>query len=105
MDAEADLFDSSLWPNALDQRSPVNELVCLLHQDDQEIHGAPAERHDLCAIYQKSVSGRQFERAEAQHFPVLIAHAIFSSMPVLERRRRGLRVRVASWLDFDQRPV
>src|SRR6266478_6338501 len=84
MDAEADLFDSSLWPNARDQGSPADDLVCLLHQDDEEIHGARAERHDLCAICQKSVSNREFERAEAQHFAALIAHGIFSSMPVLE---------------------
>ena len=84
------MFDSSLWPNALDQRSPVDDLVCLLHQDNQEIHGAPAKRHDLCAIYQKSVSDRQFERAEAQDFPVLIAHGIFSSIPVLEVTSPGI---------------
>jgi|SRR6266404_9447750 hypothetical protein len=84
MDAEADLFGSSLWPNALDQGSAVDDLVCLLHQDDQEIHGAGAKRHDLGAICQKSVSDRQFERAEAQDCPVPTAHGIFSSAPVLE---------------------
>jgi hypothetical protein len=26
--------------NALDQGSPTDDLVCLLHQDDEEIHGA-----------------------------------------------------------------
>jgi len=90
MDAEADLFDSSLWPNALDQRSPVDDLVCLLHQDNQEIRGAPAKRHDLCAVCQKSFSDRQFERAEAQDFPVLIAHGKFSSIPVLEVTSPGI---------------
>src|ERR1700688_903514 len=64
--------------------------VCLLHQDDEDIHGARAERYDLCAICQKSVSNRQFERAEAQDFPVLIAHGIFSAMPVLEFTSPGI---------------
>jgi len=36
--------------NALDQGSPADDLVCLLHQDDEEIHGVRAEWHDLCAI-------------------------------------------------------
>jgi hypothetical protein len=54
MDAQADLFDSSLWPNALDQSSPADDLVCVLHQDDEEIHGASAERYDPRAICQKS---------------------------------------------------
>ena len=90
MDAQADLFGSSLWPNALDQGSPADDLVCLLHQDDEEIHGARAERYDLCAICQKSVSDRQFERAEAQDFPVLIAHGIFSSNAVLEVTSPGI---------------
>jgi hypothetical protein len=84
VDAQADLFGSSLRPNALDQGSPANDLVCLLHQDDEEIHGARAERYDHCAIRQKSASDRQFERAEAQDFPVLIAHGTFSSVPVLK---------------------
>jgi hypothetical protein len=79
-----DLFGSSLWPNALDQGSPADDVVCLLHQDDEEVHGARAKRHDLCAICQKPASDRQFERAEAHNFPVLITHGIFSSMPVLE---------------------
>jgi hypothetical protein len=90
VDAQADLFGSSLWPNALDQGSPVDDLVCLLHQDDEEIHGARAERYDLCAICQKHVSDRQFERAEAQDFAALIAHGIFSSMPVLEVTSPGI---------------
>jgi len=62
----------------------------LRRQDDEEIHGPRAERHDLCAICQKSVSDRQFERAEAQDFPVLIARGIFSSMPVLEATSPGI---------------
>src|SRR5216683_6008796 len=90
MDAQADLFGSSRWPNALDQGSPADDLVCLLHQDDEDIHGARAKRHDLCAICQKSVSDRQFERAEAQDCPVLTAHGIFSSMPVLEATSPGI---------------
>ena len=49
-------------------------------RSSEEIHGARAERYDLCAICQKSVSDREFERAEAQHFAALIAHEIFSSM-------------------------
>ena len=56
----------------------------------EEIHGARAERYDLCAICQKSVSDRQFERAEAQDLAVLIAHGIFSSMPVLEATSPGI---------------
>jgi len=56
---------SSVWAFALQ--------VCLLHQDDEEIHGARTERYDLCAICQKSVSDREFERAESQHFAALIA--------------------------------
>src|SRR5258708_16373552 len=84
MDAEADLFGSSLWPNTLDQGFPGDDLVCLLHQDDEEIHGARAERYGLCAICQKPVSDRQFERAEAQDGPTLIAHGMFSSMPIIE---------------------
>ena len=90
MDAQADLFGSSLWPNALDQGSPADELVRLLHQDDEEIHGARAERYDLCAICQKSVSDRQFERPEAQDLPALIAHEIFSTMPILEVTSPGI---------------
>jgi hypothetical protein len=90
VDAQADLFGSSLRPNALDQGSPADDLVCLLHQDDEEIHGARAERYDLCAICQKHVSDRQFERAEAQDFAALIAHGIFSSMPVLEVTSPGI---------------
>ena len=82
MDAQADLFDS-FWPNALDQGSPADDLVCLLHQDDEEIHGARAEWYDLCAICQKSISDRQFERAEAQDLAALIAYGIFSFTPVL----------------------
>ena len=39
--------------NALDQGSPTDDLVCLLHRDDEEIHDARAEWHDLCAICQK----------------------------------------------------
>jgi hypothetical protein len=84
------LFDSPLWPNALDQGSPADDVVCVLHQDDEEIHGARAERYDLCAICQESVSDRQFERAEAQDFPVLIAHGIFASMPVLDVTSPGI---------------
>jgi hypothetical protein len=84
VDAEADLFGSPLWPNALDQGSPADNLVCLLHQDDEEIHSARAERYDLCAICQKPVSDREFEGAKAQHFGALVAHGSFSSMPVLE---------------------
>jgi hypothetical protein len=45
---------------------------------------------NLCAICQKSVSDREFERAEAQHFAALIAHGIFSSMPVLEVTSPGI---------------
>jgi len=90
VDAQADLFDSSLWPNALDQGSPADDLVCLLHQDDEEIHGARAERYDLCAICEKSVSDRQFERAKAQDFPMPIAHGIFSSRPVIEVTSPGI---------------
>ena len=56
----------------------------------EEIHGARAERYDLCAICQKSVSDRELERAEAQHFAALIAHGIFSSMPVLEVTSSGI---------------
>jgi len=63
--------------------TPVSNLVCLLHQDDEEIHGARAERYDLCAICQKHDSDRQFEGAEAQNFAALIAQGIFLSMPVL----------------------
>jgi hypothetical protein len=84
------LFGSSLWPNALDQGSPSDNLVCLLRQDDQEIHGARAERDGLCAICQKSVPNRQFERAEAQHFAALVAHGIFSSKLVLEPTSSGI---------------
>jgi len=40
--------------------------------------------NDLCAICRKHASDREFERAEAQDFAALIAHGIFSSMPVLE---------------------
>src|SRR3954454_7542567 len=85
-----DLFGPSLWPNAFDQGSPANDLVCLLHQDGEEIHVARAERYDLCAICRKSVSDREFERAEAHHFAALIAHGIFSSMPVLEMSSPGI---------------
>jgi hypothetical protein len=46
--------------------------------------------YDLCAICQKHVSDRQFERAEAQDFAALIAHGIFSSMPVLEVTSPGI---------------
>jgi hypothetical protein len=88
--AQADLFGSSFWPNALDQGSPSDDLVCLLRQDDQEIHGARAERDGLCAICQKSVPDRQFERAEAQHFAALITHGIFSSKLVLELTSSGV---------------
>jgi hypothetical protein len=42
VDAQADLFSSSLWPNALDQGSVADDFVCVLHQDDEEIHGAGA---------------------------------------------------------------
>jgi hypothetical protein len=76
--------------NALDQGSPADDLVCLLHQDDEEIHGVRANRCDLCAICQKSVSNRQFERAEAQDFPLLIAHGIFSSALVLKVTSPGI---------------
>jgi hypothetical protein len=58
VDAQADVFGASLWPNALDQGSPADDFVCLLHQDNEEIHGARAERYDFCAICQKSVSDR-----------------------------------------------
>ena len=51
VDAQADRFGSSLRSNALNQRSLADDLVCLLHQDDEEIHSARAERYDLCAIY------------------------------------------------------
>jgi len=90
VDAQAGLFGPSLWPNALDQGSPADDLVCLLHKDDEEIHGAPAEWYDLCAIRQKSASDRQFERAEAQDCLVLTAHGIFSSIPVLEVTSSGI---------------
>src|ERR1700753_4133966 len=84
VDAQADRFGASLRPNALNQRSLADDLVGLLRQDDEEIHGARTERHDLCAIRQKPVSDRQLERAEAQRFAVLIAHGTFSTMPILE---------------------
>jgi hypothetical protein len=51
---------------------------------------AHAERYDLCAISQKHVSDRQFERAEAQDFAAPIAHGIFSSMAVLEVTSPGI---------------
>src|ERR1700756_1195706 len=89
MDAQADLFGSSRWPNALDQGSLANDLVCLLRQDDEDIHGASAERHDLCIICQKPVPDRQFERSEAQDLAALIAHEIISSTPVLEVASSG----------------
>ena len=90
MDAQADLFGSSHGPNALDQGSPADDLVCLLDQDDEEIHRARAERDDLCAIYQKPVSDRQFETAEAQYFAALIAHGMFSSKPGFEVTSPGI---------------
>jgi hypothetical protein len=90
VDAQADWFGASLWPNEFDQGSPAYDLVCLFHQDDEKVHGTRAERYDLRAICQKSVSDREFERAEAQHFAALIAHAIFSSMPVLEATALGV---------------
>jgi hypothetical protein len=46
-------------------------------------HPWRAEPHDLRHC-QKSVSDRELETAEAQHFAALIAHGSFSSMPVLE---------------------
>src|SRR5260221_5563670 len=90
MDAQTDLCGSSFWPNALDQGSPADDLVCLLHQDDEEIHGARAERYDFCGICQKPVSDRQLERAEAQHFAAPIAHGIFSSIALLEVTSPGI---------------
>src|SRR6266702_89329 len=90
MDAQADLFGSSLGPNAFDQGSPADDLICLLQQDDEEIHGARAERHDFRVVRQKSVCNRQFEGAEAENCPLLTAHAIVSSMPVLKVSSQGI---------------
>jgi hypothetical protein len=84
------LFGSSLWPNALDQGSSADDVVCLLHQDDEKIHGARAERYDVCAICEKPASDRQLERTEAQNFPAPIAHAIFSSTPALKVTSPGI---------------
>ncbi|MGY4374954.1 hypothetical protein ACVWZ3_002593 [Bradyrhizobium sp. i1.3.6] len=50
MNAQADLFNSALRPNALDQGSPADDLVGLLHQDNEKVHGARAKRYGLCAI-------------------------------------------------------
>jgi hypothetical protein len=83
------LRSSSLSP----KRSSVRAFalqVCSLHQDDEEIHGARAERYDLCAICQKSAFNSQIERAEAQDFPALIARGIFLSMPALEVTSPGI---------------
>jgi hypothetical protein len=59
---------SSLSPKRSSVRAFVLQ-VCLLHQDDEGIHGT---------------------RAEAQDFLVLIAHRIFSSMPVLAVTSPGI---------------
>src|ERR1700750_2155360 len=90
MDAQADLFHASLGPNAFDQSSPADELACLLHQDDEEIHGPRAERHDFRVIRQKSVCDRQFEGAEAEDCLLLAVHRIFSSISVLETSSQGI---------------
>ena len=42
------------------------------------------------ARFVRSLFYRQFERAEAQDFPVLIARGIFSPMPVLEVTSPGI---------------
>ena len=50
------------------------DLVRLLHQDDEQIHGARAEGRDLCAVGQEPVPDGELERAEAQGVPVSIGH-------------------------------
>jgi hypothetical protein len=70
MHAEADLIGAALWPNTFDQGSPADDLVRLLHQDDEQIHGARTERHNLCAIRQEPVTNGKLVRAEAQGVPV-----------------------------------
>jgi hypothetical protein len=90
VDAQADLFCTSRRPNPLDQGSPADDLGSLLHQNDEEIHGTRAERYDPCAMCQKPVSDRQFQRAEAQHLAALVAHGMFSTMPVLKAASPGI---------------
>jgi hypothetical protein len=51
---------------------------------------ARAPSGTIFALCEKHVSDRQFERAEAQDFAALIAHGIFSSMPVLEVTSPGI---------------
>jgi hypothetical protein len=69
------------------------------------LDGVPVERDDLCAIRQKPASDRQFQGTEAQDLPIGTAHGTSSLDPVLEETSPGCRVRAASWLDSDQKPV
>jgi hypothetical protein len=84
------LGPSSLYPMTTLPSSSLSPKRSLLRQDDEEILGTRAERYDLCAICRKSVFNRRFESAEAQDFPVLIAHETFSSTPVLEVTSLGI---------------
>ncbi len=52
----------------------ADDLVRLLHQDDEQIHGAGTERHNLCAVHQEPVPDGKFVRTEAQGVPVSIGH-------------------------------
>ena len=53
-------------------------------------HRSRAERYDLCAICEKSISDRQFKISEAQDLAALIAHQMFTSIPVLEVTSPGI---------------
>src|SRR5258705_9668751 len=55
----------------------ADDLVCLLHQDNKDVHRPRSQWHDLCAIAEEPVADRQLKRTEAQNFPVLTAHGMF----------------------------
>jgi hypothetical protein len=69
------------------------------------IHGTRAEGRGVRAVRQTPVINRKLEGAEAQNFPVLVAHGIF----LIGAGSRGLArliaslVRVANWPGFGQR--
>src|SRR3954451_14704764 len=78
----APLFGQTRLTRAL---LPTTSFACSTRTMRRSMLRAPSGR-----TFGKSVSDREFERAEAHHFAALIAHGIFSSMPVLEMSSPGI---------------
>jgi len=82
VDAQADLFSSSLGQRAR-SGSVADDFVCVLHQDDERSM-ARAPNGTIVAPFFRSLFPIESSKGEAQHSAALIVHGIFWSMLVLE---------------------